>query len=109
MSNPALNKAFGTPVAESAAQNQKYYGEQPYAQQYGMPISTMAAFGVADFLLKHENAAKAVKMATLAVARESVPSVDLLERLTPDLIAQVTKAFSQPNLPLDGEATVEGV
>ncbi|SNU02354.1 Uncharacterized membrane protein, YccA/Bax inhibitor family [Ruaniaceae bacterium KH17] len=37
MSNPALNKAFGTPVAESAAQNQKYYGEQPYAQQYGMP------------------------------------------------------------------------
>ena len=79
------------------------------AQQYGMPISTMAAFGVADFLLKHENAAKAVKMATLAVARESVPTAELLERLAPDLIAQVSKAFMQPNLPLDGEATVEGV
>lgn len=78
------------------------------SQQYGMPPSTMAAFAVADFLLKHENAAKAVKMATLAVARDSVPSDELLERLAPDLIAQVYKAFSQVNRPPDGEATVEG-
>lgn len=47
MSNPALNKAFGSHVQEAQS---KYYGEKPYGTQYGAPQQTQSPqFGTPQY------------------------------------------------------------
>lgn len=44
MSNPALNKAFGSHVPQTPTQAPQYYGQAPQ-QQYGAPQSTVPGYG----------------------------------------------------------------
>lgn len=76
------------------------------ATAHGMPPSTMAAFAIADWVLRQENNAKVTRMAVLDATRNSV-SPQNIERAIEAMMPTLVKALGQENLPLDGEASKE--
>lgn len=74
---------------------------------FGMPVATLAAFAIADFVQRQESSEKMARMALLDATRTAVGQLDLDKALEAALPA-IVQALSQQNLPLDGEATAEG-
>lgn len=75
------------------------------ARVFGMPPSTLCAFAVADWLQRQENNAKLTRMAVLDATRNLMGDEGSLAMAIEAALPAVTKALSQQNLPLDGEAT----
>lgn len=63
---------------------------------HGMPLSTVAAFGLSDWICKQEQNASLARMAALEIARQSVSMMgdlgEQLEKAMPAMLAAMQQA-----------------
>lgn len=87
---------------------------QRMADSYGMPPATLCAFAVAEWVAGKENNLRLARDAVLGIGSQVGAEMQKVlghyaespefERMA----LQASAAMSQPNLPLDGEATRQG-
>lgn len=79
------------------------------ALDYGMPEATFAAFAIADFINRQENAKRLTSMAVLDVTRRASDQMEMnddqMQKIFGPMIAEIAKqtSLSQLDLPLDEE------
>lgn len=80
------------------------------AKAFGMPVATVCAFAVADWIQRQENNLSMARMAVLDMSRKASESMEMTEEqmekiFTPMLVelAKQQGALSQQNLPLEHE------
>lgn len=84
------------------------------AASYGMPTATLCAFAIAEWVAGKENSLALGRMAVMDIGRKvGGQFAEMIEGLanSPEFEATVltqSTALSQPNLPLDGEASPAG-
>lgn len=84
------------------------------AKAFGMPVATVCAFAVADWIQRQENNLAMARMATMEISRKGLESMgDMLseeniERIFAPMLVELAKqqALSQENLPLEHEGPV---
>lgn len=79
-----------------------------HSKLFGMPPSTMAAFAIADWVQRQDNNRKLTQMAVLDATRNGLPDMEKIMPVILQMLPQIDQALTQPNLPLEGEATPEG-
>lgn len=66
---------------------------------HGMPLSTVAAFGLSDWICKQEQNASLARMAAMEIARQSVGMMgdmtNQLEKAMPAMLAAMQQAASE--------------
>lgn len=84
------------------------------ACNYGMPTATLCAFAIAEWVAGKENNLALARMSVMDIGRKVGGQVsDIIQQIleSPEFdqtLVQASSAFSQPNLPLDGEAAPKG-
>lgn len=79
------------------------------AKAFCMPVATVCAFAVADWVTRQENNLKLSRMAVLNASRQTVEQMGLgmtderMERLFGPMLAEMGKAMAQLPVPLDPE------
>lgn len=79
------------------------------AKAFGMPVATVCAFAVADWIQRKENEKAMTRMAVLEATRHSGEMFNLseeqMERIFTPMLVEIAKqhALTQENLPLEHE------
>lgn len=79
------------------------------AKAFGMPVATVCAFAVADWIQRKENEKAMTRMAVLEATRQSADmfnmSEEQMERIFTPMLVEIAKqqALTQENLPLEHE------
>lgn len=79
------------------------------AKAFGMPVATVCAFAVADWIQRKENEKAMTRMAVLEATRHSSEQLNMteeqMERVFGPMLAELAKqqALTQQNLPLEHE------
>lgn len=79
------------------------------AKAFGMPVATVCAFAVADWIQRKENEKAMTRMAVLEATRQSGQMMSMteeqMERVFTPMLVELAKqqALSQENLPLEHE------
>lgn len=84
------------------------------AESYGMPVATLCAFAVAEWVAGKENNLRLARDAVLGIGSQVGGEMQKVlghYAQSPEferMALQASTAMSQPNLPLDGEASRQG-
>lgn len=79
------------------------------AKLFGMPVATVCAFAVADWIQRRENEKAMVRMATLEATRQAGENMSMteeqMEKIFAPMLVEIVKqqALTQENLPLEHE------